>query len=140
MFLPTRYLHAHHTLCVIPLPHSTLIFPSASDIDIVVIGRWHAIPLRTLAKRLEEKGIPKSMRLIETARVSVGICARPAASVKRRVTEEDTFLSSPEILSLPELSLVQVPIIKMCDARSNIDVDISFNMDSAPVDSQHVQV
>lgn len=41
-----------------------------SDIDIVIMGRWTSLPLRTLAKKLEEEGIPKSMKLIESARVT----------------------------------------------------------------------
>eukprot|EP00048_Salpingoeca_helianthica_P021044 m.10030 g.10030 ORF g.10030 m.10030 type:complete len:371 (+) comp5524_c0_seq1:15-1127(+) len=49
----------------------TGMFLPTSDIDIVVIGKWASLPLRTLAKKLEDLNIPKNMKLIESARVPI---------------------------------------------------------------------
>ena len=35
----------------------TNIFPCSSDIDLVVVGLWESLPLRTLERRLLERNI-----------------------------------------------------------------------------------
>ncbi|XP_078478006.1 LOW QUALITY PROTEIN: terminal nucleotidyltransferase 4B-like [Lampetra planeri] len=72
---------------------STGLYLPTSDIDVVVFGRWDALPLWTLAEELETHGV--------------------AAQGSVRVLDRAT-----------------VPIIKMMDARSDVKVDISFNMEN----------
>jgi len=42
-----------------------------SDIDLVVLGKWDALPLRTLEKALLEKGIadPNTLKVLDKASV-----------------------------------------------------------------------
>lgn len=53
---------------------SNLTYPNlltCSDIDLVVLGKWDGLPLRTLEKALLEKGIPdpKSLKVLDKASV-----------------------------------------------------------------------
>lgn len=48
-----------------------LIFLSPSDIDIVVFGNWRKPPLLTLARALNESGLPAKLQVIDKARVSL---------------------------------------------------------------------
>lgn len=43
-----------------------------SDIDLVVLGKWDVLPLRTLEKALLEKGIadPSTLKVLDKASVS----------------------------------------------------------------------
>jgi DNA polymerase sigma len=40
-------------------------------VDIVILGNWSTLPLRTLAKALEEADIPSDMKVIDKARVPI---------------------------------------------------------------------
>lgn len=62
-------------------------------VDLVVIGRWDKLPLRTLENELLTKGIaePMSLRVLDKA---------------------------------------SVPIVKLTDRKTQVKVDISFNMQS----------
>eukprot|EP00035_Acanthoeca_spectabilis_P037367 m.44855 g.44855 ORF g.44855 m.44855 type:complete len:618 (-) comp8576_c0_seq1:857-2710(-) len=71
-----------------------------SDIDIVVMGEWKQLPLRTLAQALDEAKVPMTMQVIEKTRV---------------------------------------PIIKLRDAFTSIDVDISFNMEGGPAEAKRIR-
>lgn len=49
-----------------------LFFFSSSDIDLVVLGKWDVLPLRTLEKVLLEKGIAdrNTLKVLDKASVS----------------------------------------------------------------------
>ncbi len=59
------------------------IFCFISDIDLVVLGKWDVLPLRTLEKALLERGIadPKSLKVLDKASVSLHITNEPLGEV-----------------------------------------------------------
>ncbi|XP_050296070.1 terminal nucleotidyltransferase 4B-like isoform X2 [Anthonomus grandis grandis] len=71
--------------------YRTGLYLPTSDIDLVVIGKWKNLPLRTLEQEFLEKG----------------------------VAQED---------SIKVLDKASVPIVKLVDKKTEIKVDISFNM------------
>lgn len=71
--------------------YRTGLYLPTSDIDLVVIGKWTNLPLRTLEQEFLEKG----------------------------VAQED---------SIKVLDRASVPIVKLVDKKTEIKVDISFNM------------
>ncbi|XP_030752263.1 terminal nucleotidyltransferase 4B-like isoform X1 [Sitophilus oryzae] len=71
--------------------YRTGLYLPTSDIDLVVIGKWSNLPLRTLEREFLEKG----------------------------VAQED---------SIKVLDKASVPIVKLVDKKTDIKVDISFNM------------
>jgi len=48
------------------------VFCFSSDIDLVVLGKWDVLPLRTLEKALLEKGIadPNTLKVLDKASVN----------------------------------------------------------------------
>lgn len=71
----------------------TGLYLPTSDIDVVVIGNWEALPLWTLEKAIRENDIADSN-------------------------------------SIKVLDKASVPIIKLTDKRSDVRVDISFNVNN----------
>ncbi|XP_076268903.1 terminal nucleotidyltransferase 4B-like isoform X2 [Rhynchophorus ferrugineus] len=71
--------------------YRTGLYLPTSDIDLVVIGKWTNLPLRTLEREFLDKG----------------------------VAQED---------SIKVLDKASVPIVKLIDKKTEIKVDISFNM------------
>ncbi|XP_017772001.1 PREDICTED: non-canonical poly(A) RNA polymerase PAPD5-like [Nicrophorus vespilloides] len=71
--------------------YRTGLYLPTSDIDLVVIGKWADLPLRTLEKKFLDKGI---------------------------VDEQN----------IKVLDKASVPIVKLTDKRTDVKVDISFNM------------
>lgn len=71
--------------------YRTGLYLPTSDIDLVVIGKWTNLPLRTLEQEFLERG----------------------------VAQED---------SIKVLDKASVPIVKLVDKKTEIKVDISFNM------------
>ncbi|XP_066255404.1 terminal nucleotidyltransferase 4B-like isoform X1 [Euwallacea similis] len=71
--------------------YRTGLYLPTSDIDLVVIGKWTNLPLRTLEQEFLERG----------------------------VAQED---------SIKVLDKASVPIVKLVDRKTEIKVDISFNM------------
>ncbi|CAG9764059.1 unnamed protein product [Ceutorhynchus assimilis] len=71
--------------------YRTGLYLPTSDIDLVVIGKWSNLPLRTLEQEFLERG----------------------------VAQED---------SIKVLDKASVPIVKLVDKKTEIKVDISFNM------------
>lgn len=69
----------------------TGLYLPTSDIDLVVIGCWEKLPLRTLENELIKQKIADSVRVLDKA---------------------------------------SVPIIKLTDRKTQVKVDISFNMQS----------
>lgn len=49
-----------------------ILFNFSSDIDLVVLGKWDVLPLRTLERVLREKGIadPATIKVLDKASVS----------------------------------------------------------------------
>ena len=86
-----------------------------SDVDVVVIGEWPVLPLRTLASALKKHAVARNIKVIDKARVCY---AHP--------------------LNLAHMA--QVPIVKYRDVASTLDVDISFNQLNGPSDTQQVLV
>lgn len=86
-----------------------------SDIDLVVIGKWDELPLRSLESELTERGIAEASSIKVLDKVNF------IYFIKRywKVTGYDfVFLSSQ----------ATVPIIKLTDKVTDVRVDISFNM------------
>ncbi|XP_019869826.1 terminal nucleotidyltransferase 4B [Aethina tumida] len=71
--------------------YRTGLYLPTSDIDIVVIGKWSNLPLRTLEQEFSEKDIAQEN-------------------------------------SIKVLDKASVPIVKLVDKKTEIKVDISFNM------------
>ena len=71
LYLPTRYYFAKLSITFHSVPCLTSPI-CCSDIDLVVLGKWDDLPLRTLEKALLEKGIadPSSLKVLDKASVS----------------------------------------------------------------------
>ena len=89
-----------------------IVFCFISDIDLVVVGKWDVLPLRTLEKALLERGIadPKSLKVLDKASVSFYI--------KKWASRWGGNMIHCDL---------QVPIVKLTDRLTDVKVDISFN-------------
>ena len=68
-----------------------------SDIDIVILGEWEVLPLKTLAKSLEDAGIPSKLQVLEKTRV-------PLIKFRDSVTSVDVDISfNVEVSFVPSL-------------------------------------
>lgn len=78
LYLPTRYIHFLKLIgflvsfVILLFTYLFVVLSTYSDIDLVVIGKWETLPLRTLEVELVEKGIsdPSSIKVLDRASVS----------------------------------------------------------------------